>query len=342
MRIHHTLAAATAIAAFMPALASAQTELIFNSYLPPFDETYQVAIRDFAERIEAESGGSIEITIPDSSLAPSDRQYEMVRDGIADMAVVASDSVSQYVTLNAIADLPLNSPTAEAASVALWETYNEHFLPFDEYQGVKVLGTYVLPGRQILSFRDDVVVEAPSDLQGVKIWASAGNLTEVAQALGAIPVQSEFGEVQEYVTKGNVDGIFMTPGSASGANVLDRATSYTTVPGGLGSISFAVFISNERWAELDEEQQQAILRAAEGLSGRVGAASDEEEEALHDVVSQIPNHVPEGENLAAFESVLDAQIEDWKERASEAGLENPDEVLEFYRSVLDRVQNAEG
>lgn len=339
MNAFNRLAAATILSALAPLAAAAETTLIYNSFLPAYDEMYQVAVRDFAAAIEAESGGELKIEIPDSSLAPSDRQYEMVRDGIADMAIVSSGAVPQLVTLNKIADLPFSAPTAKAGAVALWETYAKYFENFDEYKGVKVLSTHVLPGRQLLS-TSDVKIEDVSDLKGIKLWSPPGTLTRTAEALGAVPVNSEFTDLQEYVTKGTVDGIILTPGSADGARVLENVTSYTRVPGGLGSLSFAVFISQERWMELTEDQQAAILRAAEGLPGRTGAAADAAEAELADKVAAIPMIEVSGEAMASFEGVLNAQIDAWKEKAASKGLENPDEVYDFYRSVLDRELSA--
>lgn len=327
--------ALASVFALTPALAHAQTELIFNSYLQPYDEMYQVAIKGFAAAIEEESGGSIKISIPDSTLAPSDRQYEMVRDGIADMALVSSGAVPQFVLLNRIADLPFNSPSAKAASVALWETYQKYFVPFDELAGVKILSVNVLPGRPILSV-SGVRVAKVEDLQNVKLWSPPGALLETAKALGSVAINTEFTALQEYVTKRNVDAIIMTPGSADGARVLEHVTSMTQIPGGLGSLSFQVFMSNERWDELTADQQAAVLRAAEGLPGRTGQAADEAEAETTAQVSMIDTIVPEGADLASFEAVLAGTIDSWKTRAAEKGLENPDEVLGFYRSVLER------
>jgi TRAP-type C4-dicarboxylate transport system substrate-binding protein len=327
--------ALASIFAMTPALAFGQTELIFNSYLQPYDEMYQVAIKGFAAKIEEESAGSIKIVIPDSTLAPSDRQYEMVRDGIADMALVSSGAVPQLVVLNRIADLPLNAPTAKAASVALWETYEKYFTEFDELKGVKLLSASALPGRPIISVSGVKVTKA-SDLQNVKLWSPPGALFETAKALGAVAINTEFTALQEYVTKRNVDAIIMTPGSADGARVLENVTSVTQIPGGLGSLSFQVFISNERWNELTEDQQAAILRAADGLPGRTGQAADDAEAETAEKTTDLEVIVPQGGDLASFEAVLGGTIENWKKRASDKGLANPDEVLRFYRSVLER------
>lgn len=335
MNHFRTLSFAALMAMSVPTVAVAQTELIFNSYLPPFNGTFQSAIRDFSKDIMKEAGGSLTINIPDSSLAPANRQYEMVRDGIADMAIVATGSVSQFVTFTEIAELPLHSPTAEAASVALWETYNEHFKAHNELQGVIILSTHALVGRQLLSV-SDLAAEVPGDIKGAKIWATADPLVAAAEGMGGIPIDTEFSELQEYVTKGNLDALFIGPGSADGAKVLDRVTHITNIPGGYGSVSFMVIISEERWNELDEDQQAAMLRAADGLPRRTGAKGDAEELEVAEVVANIPTSNPTGAALAEFEAILAPQTDEWMERAAAKGLENPQEVVDFYRSVLAR------
>lgn len=331
------LAAGTALAVGMAAAipATAQTELIYNSYLPPFNETFQVGIRDFAAAIAEESGGDVVISIPDSSLAPSDRQYEMVRDGIADMAVLQVESVSQYAMLNELGGLPGMAPTAEAGSVALWETYNEYFAPVGELPGVVVLSTHLLPGRDILAL-GDLEITSPADLDGKRIWASARPFLEASEEMNAVPLVLEFGEIQEFAARGDLDALFVSPGSAGSAGVLDMTGQIARMPGGFGSQSFMIIMSEERWAELSEDQQAAVLRAADGLPRRLGAANDASELEVADKVEEIGISVFEGEALAAFQAVVEPQLEGWKTRAAEAGLEDPQAAIDFYMSVVER------
>jgi TRAP-type C4-dicarboxylate transport system substrate-binding protein len=331
------LAVGTSTIALSASGAMAQSvELIFNNTLPPFNETYQVGIRDFAQDIIEESQGDILVTIPDSALAPADRQYEAVRDGIADMAVMNISGITQFVVLNGIGELPYNAPTAEAGSVALWETYKEYFEEVGEWEGVRVLSTHVLPGRQILSVKADLAPDEPSDLQGLRIWATSTPLVAAAEGFGAVPMDTPYPELQENVARGNLDAVFITPGSADGAGIRPNVTHVTQIPGGLGTISFATIISEDKWNELTEDQQNAILRAAEELPRRAGEANDAGEVAVEDVFAQIPTTVAEGDGLAAFQAVMDEQVNDWIERAREAGLEDPQAALDFYQSVLDR------
>ncbi len=326
---------ATSILALGPSLAMAETNLIFNSFLPKYDELYQTAIAGFAADIERESGGAITITIPETTLAPSDRQYEMVRDGIADMAIVSSGAVRQLVVLNQIADLPLHSPSSRAGSIALWETYQKYFASFEEFAGVHVLSTSVLPGRQVLNV-GATAIEGADGFSGIKLWSPPGRLTGVAKGLGAVPVNSEFTDLYEYVSKGTVDSVIMTPGSAAGARIIDNVTQLVNVPGGLGSLSFTVFISQERWESLTDDERAAIERAAAGLPERSGAAADAAEAEVAPQVADVPAYTFEGEEMAKLDAVFAASLDEWMAAARERGLENPEEVVAFYRSVLDR------
>lgn len=333
MKFGYVLAVALA-AATGPAVANGQeTELIFNSYLPPMNITHKMAVQDFAERIEAESGGSVSVSIPDAPLAPIDRQYEMLMDGIADMALLPTNEISQIVTLNAIADLPYNSPTGRAASIALWETYNEFFKAHNEYNGLVVLGTFVLPGRQILGLKP---LNDAATLRGSRIWTPAGPLSDMVVGLGAAPIATGFPELFETVARGGVDGLVITPGSALSARILDSVTDETIIPGGLGSVSFAIAMTQERWDMLSEEQKQAVLRAAEGVGARVGGANDDIEIAGNNAMASATVVEASQDLLDAIAPIAARQIETWKERAAAVGLEDPEAALAFYQDVLDR------
>jgi TRAP-type C4-dicarboxylate transport system substrate-binding protein len=329
------LAASSTVALGLALPAAAQVELIYNSYLPPFNETFQVGIRDFAAAIQEESSGEIVVTIPDSSLAPSDRQYEMVRDGIADMAVLQTESVSQFVVLNELGGLPGMAPSAEAGSVALWETYVEHFKPVNELPGVIILSTHVLPGRDILTL-GDLRIETPADLSGQRIWASARPFLDASEAMGAVPLVLEFGEIQEFAARGDLDALFITPGSAGSAGVLDMVGQIARKPGGFGSQSFMIIISEAKWNEMNTDQQAAVLRAADGLPRRLGAANDASELEVAAEVEAMGVTVFEGEALAAFQQVVAPQLDNWRTRAAEAGLTDPQAAIDFYMAAVAR------
>ncbi|WP_421952689.1 hypothetical protein [Pelagibacterium sp.] len=264
-------------------------------------------------------------------MAPIDRQYEMLGDGIADMAILPTNEISQIVVLNAIADLPYHSPEARAASVALWETYKTHFEEMGEYGNLVVLGTFVLPGRQILGLESLATLQ---EVRGSRLWTPAGQMADLVAMLGAVPNAAAFPDLYETVARGQVDGLLITPGSARSAQVLDLATHQTLIDGGLGSVSFAVAIRRDRWDALSEEQRQAVLRAAEGLGARVGGANDNMEVEAQAEMGNIETMEASAELMEAIEPIAMAQYQAWKEAAFAKGLEDPDAAIVFYREAM--------
>lgn len=336
MNILRGLTIAALLATSAPVVATAETDVIYNSYLPPFNETFQIGIRDFTAAINEVAGGDLTVTIPDSSMAPGNRQYEMVRDGIADMAIISTSSVPQLVALTLLGEMPGFAPTAESGSVALWETYNEYFKDVGEYEGVRVLSMHVLPGRDLLSVNEELEINSPSDLAGQRLWATVDAFVALAESAGAIPMDTEYPELQEFVARGDLDGLFISPGSADGAGVLENTSQIARLPGGFGSVSFAIVISEDKWNELTEAQQGYIMTAATDLPRRLGSANDAGEIEAADKVAEIGVTELSGEGLAAFQELLAPQINGWIEAAKEAGLEDPQAAIDFYMSVLER------
>src|SRR5690606_25865636 len=102
---------------------------------------------------------------------------------------------------------------------------------------------------------------------------------------------------------------------------------YTHVPGGLGSISFALVMNEDRWNSLSEEHRQIIQSIADELPTRFGEVQDaDEESALASLNLTVEEASPElvaalRERLAGFEA-------EWIATASAAGIANPQEVLD--------------
>lgn len=328
-------AVATAVTALCMATGGqAGTELIFNSYLPKMNVAAKAGIWDFADQVAEISGGELTITIPQMSLAPSDQQYELLMDGVADIAWLPVDDLAQMVTLSTIANIPYNAPTPKSASIALWETYKTYFESFGEFRGVKLLGVYALLGRQPMGM--GFPVDSATAFQGKKVWVPNGPLTDVIEGLGGIPVHVNFPQVFEAMTKGQMDMLVASPGAVVSSGAKDMVNYMTVIPGGLGTVSFFTAISDEAWDRLSEQERAWLLEAAEGLSDRLGEATGLYEQRGLEVMTDLQIIEAPEDLMARVSVLLDAQVEEWKVAAKAKGLENPDEVLEFYRSVLAR------
>ncbi len=319
-----------------PAQTRPTKELIFNTYLPPIDPIRMVAVDDFSRRIEQESNGTIKVSIPDSTLAPANRQWAVVTDGVADIAVIANHSQRETLSLPLIADLAFNSISGEAASVALWNTQKKYFDGINEYADVKLLSMFSMPPFSINSTKP---INGFGNFTGMKIWVSAGAQTETIKALGAIPVFSPYPQLFEYASKGNVDAVMVGPGTIKTASIGDYVKYMSRIPGGFGATSFSVIMNKNTWASLSADQQAAIQRAAEDLPRRVGRLLDERnEEALHDLKLTVKD-LDAGVVAEVRKRVAPVEAA-WIDSAAKRGLANPAGVLAAYRSEMAAVAQA--
>jgi TRAP-type C4-dicarboxylate transport system substrate-binding protein len=306
-------------------------ELIFNNYLSPGDPVRRVAIEDFGKRIEQESKGALKIVIPDSSLAPPNRQWNVVTEGVADMAIIPVYSQRARIALPMVADLPFNSVTAEAASVALWNTQQKFFDRVNEFADVKLLSLHVLPPFNYISNTKPLV--KADDLKGLKIWVAAGPATDAVKAVGAIPVYSPFPQLFEYASKGNVDALMIGPGSIKTAGIGDYVKYMTSIPGGMGSASFALVMNKDRWAALSDAEQAAVTRAAQGLPRITGRALDERNQIALQEIKLTINDADEV-LLASLRKQLQGMETAWMESARQRGLPDPTAALAYYREQM--------
>ncbi|MDE2220531.1 MAG: hypothetical protein KGL25_10525 [Gammaproteobacteria bacterium] len=321
---------ATALLYTQGALAQA---LIFNTYLPPFDSVRKVLVEDFAARIGRQSAGAIRVSVPAVSLAPSTRQWDLVTSRVADIAVIPIYTQRARIVLPLLADLPFNSVSARSASMALWRTQEVYFSKFDEFRGVKLLGVFVLPPSRFVSKVRPV--KAIGDFRGLRTWVPASELSRSIAALGGAPVYSTLGQMFEYASKGTVDALMTSPSAVKQAHIGSYVHYMTEVPGGFGSVSFAVVINNAAWAGLGAKGQAALLRAAEGLPERVGAALDARDKAgLAEVPLEI-NRTP-GALTTRITSLLAFQESEWLAAARSRGLADPAAALAYYRSQMNK------
>lgn len=311
--------------------ASKPVKLIYNSYLTGKDAMADVAVREFARDIEAESEGSIQVTIPAASLAQQDQQWSLVSEGVADIALTPIYSRRSQVALPRLAELPLNSITATSASVALWKTQQKYFSDLNEFEGYKLLSMNVLPPSHYFSIKKPI--ETYTDLKGMKIWTSPGVGMEVSKAVGAVPISSEFMAVYEYVSKGTVDAAMLGAGAVNTVSLGRHFNYMARIPGGMGSVAFAVIMNEDSWNKLSQAQQEAVLRAANELPRRTGASLDHyDANALakfdHEVMQA------DADFMDKLRNALAPIRTKWIETAQAKGLSNAEEVFDFYMSEM--------
>jgi TRAP-type C4-dicarboxylate transport system substrate-binding protein len=188
-----------------PAMAQTKPiELKFSSWVSTVHGHHTGVMVPWAKMIEEKSGGRLKITIfPGSILGKPADHYDLVKDGIADLAFTTPGYTPGRFPLISVTELPLGLfKSSKGGSLAVMSIFDKHFK--DEFKDVKVLWFWVHPpGHFHLAKKQVKVLE---DLNGLKIRAATPMLTTMVKTLGASPVSITAPDTYTALERGTIDG----------------------------------------------------------------------------------------------------------------------------------------
>ncbi len=307
------LLAITAIAAIgFASSALAETKLTIANWLPPTHPLFSEVIVKMAENITAATGGEVTTSILPAPLGPPPAQFDIAANGVADITFgVQGYNAGRFKTTN-LAELPFLGDSAEAISVAYWNTYDKMLKDAGEYDNVKVLAVFTHGPGQIFLKQGDIA--SPDVLKGQKLRVGGGFVHKVATILGAVPVEGPSSKAYELLSQGVADGILFPFESVNAFKLVPELSEAVTVPGGLYNTSFFIVMNKAKWESLTPEQQGEIDSVTgEALARLAGQMWDRADAKGREAVEgKIAVSAATEEQLAAWREALqpavDAQI----------------------------------
>lgn len=251
-----TLAAVAALATGFATTGAMAETLRVSSFLPP-NHTFNVAIAAWGEELSAATNGELQVEIfPAGQLGPPPRQFDLVRSGGADLAVILHGATPGRFPMTELAGLPLTHPSAGLDSAItsrrLTELAPEYLAA--EHEGTHILWMAVTPPLKIHLTNAD-----PSDLanlNGLRIRYAGTIWQQMLEAMGASPVPVPPAESADAMSRGIVDGASF-PFEATQAFDMAPVTRYSMEPG-LASATFALVMGDAAYDRLTPEQQALI------------------------------------------------------------------------------------
>lgn len=190
---------------------------------------------------------------------------------------------------------PATSPALQAINEKLVE------------QGVRIIGRIYRGDRQISS---NFPVKSPADLAGkpfravpLELWVS------MVKGFGAIPTPVEVAELPTALMTGVVVGQ-ENPLTMIAANNLNEVQSHISMTGHMRAV-LAVFVNEEVWQSLTEEQRAAITKVLdEEAKNSLRAAEEDEAKLVEELKSRGMTIITEADGLdvAAFRTSVNKQI----------------------------------
>ena len=226
----------------------AQEVLNISSWAPPTHHINAVVWPTWGKWVEEATEGRVTTKI-EYKLASPLKQFELVRDGVADAGWIFHGYNTRYVATQAV-EMPNLGTSAEAASVAYWRVHQKYLAKADEHRGVTLIG---------LTSHGPAVIQTKSalkdlgDLSGQKIRVPGGVGSLVGKALGVTAVKLPAPKVYEALSSGVADGIFKPIETQKSFRLKEVVPFVTIMPGGLYYGSFAFIMNSDFLAGLSEK-----------------------------------------------------------------------------------------
>ncbi len=177
------------------------TELKVSVFTPPVNP-FSVEMERVAREIRERTNGRLVLNIFHASqMGPAPRQFDLVRTGVADIAVVFHGLTPGRFPMTELAELPgLMGGVGLPAAMAMQD--NIEFLA-PEHAGTKLLNFVITPNPTLISRAEFLTLD---DLKGKRIRHPGPVHSATIAALGAVPVLVQPFEMSEALARGQIDG----------------------------------------------------------------------------------------------------------------------------------------
>lgn len=323
-----------AMAGLTPGLVSADTvKLRMANWLPPVHHMTST-LRAWSDELEKASEGEIEVEVMTAPLAKPNGQYDLVKNGVVDMAYgVAAYHPKRFWRLQAV-ETPFAAPNAEKAAIAAWRWYDKHGFMAEDTSDSKLLALFAHAPHLYHSAKP---LESIEDFKNLKIRVG-GNGVKIAEILGAVPVSMPPGQTQEAMSKGTIDVSQFPWESVKGFGLADVSTHHLIVPGGTYAGIFYLSMSSKTWDKLSDTQKAAVTKVSgEWGSKYISQRWDAAEQAGIEAAQKAGNTVTtlSDADVAKFREMVQPITDEWIGKANEAGLDGKSLVEDFHSIVSD-------
>jgi TRAP-type C4-dicarboxylate transport system substrate-binding protein len=294
------------------------------SHFLPLNHTFQKELTRWGDELENASGGRLKLKLyPASQLGPPQRQFDIVRSGVADIAIGLTGSTPGRYPMTEIVseafvapracpgEVASGSPTGTCANTTIYgassaqssrrltELAPGYLAP--EYPGMKILWAMVTSPLKFHTAR--VAIRTADDFKGLRIRYAGEQFAEIITAIGATPLAVPPGETQDGLAKGIIDGATFP---YEGAQSFDLGTvvKYSLEPG-VSTATFVAVMNPKKFEALPKDLQDLIDKTAGPvMAERFGAALDSAEKAGRDymIAKGVTITTLSGDQLAKIKS----------------------------------------
>lgn len=241
------------------------------SWLPPTNPMNEVVIPAWGKAVSEATDGRVNVEII-YGLGHPKTMWNLVEDGIVEASYSYHGYVPGRFELPQVVEQPGLGVNAEAASYALWKTYDKYFKDSGEFGELKLLALFTHGPGQIHSKFE---VTSVDDLKDKKIRIGGGVQSIIGEEFHVTPVGAPAPKVYEMMQQGVIDGAFLPAVEQKVLRLAEVTDHLTLLPEGMYMGSFSMFMDPYVFEDLSDEDQAAINAiSGEKLSIMAGQAWD--------------------------------------------------------------------
>ena len=250
---------ASALSLTVPAAAQDVMKLKLG-HVAPTDEPYHQAAEKFAELVNKNTGGAVQIQIFPNSLLGGQRELlEGLQLGSVDITLTTAAVLSSFLPKTQVIELPFMFRDREHVYKVVDGPLAKEIYDGDEKKKMKVIDTWENGFRNITN--NVRPIEKPEDMKGVKIRVMENKMyIEMFKALGANPTPMARGELFTGLQTKVVDGQENPLGQIYTSRFYE-VQKYATLSGHTYSPEVVVF-SLATWKKIPAKYQEEILKAS--------------------------------------------------------------------------------
>ena len=251
----------------------AQVTLNASSWVSPAHPLTANMLVPLCDDIAKATSGRVKCNVlPKAPVAPP-QTFDAVANGLIDLSFTSHGYTPGRFALTEAPEFPFMGDTAEVTAVAYQRIYERMLAGADEHKGVVVLSVFTHGPGQIYNMKH--AINSLKDFDGLKIRVGGGVVTDVARALGTVPILKPAPESYELLSSGVIDGVFFPKESPLSFKFIPLIKYVTLVPGGLYNTSFAWMANPAKWNSIPEADRKLIAPLlGEALARRSGRAWD--------------------------------------------------------------------
>ncbi|WP_158738070.1 TRAP transporter substrate-binding protein [Alteribacillus sp. YIM 98480] len=307
---------------------SSETVEIRLGHVTQTTHPYHLAAEHFAEQVEKESDGNIQIEIyPSRQLGGDVEMLEMLQNGSLEAGFISSSVFSGSTPVMDGLQLPFLLDSYEVFGQAIQSETADKMLDRLEEINLKGLGINESGMRHMGS--NISPIQTPEDLDGLSIRVAESPLMQsIFSTLGADPTSMAYGEIYSALQTDVIDA-HESDLSAYVAENFYEVTDYITLTKHFPWPNINVF-NLDFYESLSEENQQILEKAGEETQMWIlERLVDLDEEALQELNNE-GVHVEELEDISSFRDKVQPVYEEYAEK---------DPLIEEFISTVEEIKS---